>query len=294
MTQEKFSAKGAQALFAAALIYSTTGVLVREMGYMWGDQAQVFVRYILVFVFLVLFAYHRKTPRIPKDKLVFAAALGITFALLVLFFTMSVQRTTIANSLFTFYATNLITSFLLGTFILKEKVTTPKIIALLFALAGLSLFSGALLAGSLGIIFGVAGGLCEGVSNVLRKWLTGVDRNAILRMQYGVGTVFVGLVTLFSGDRIVRTVSLSGSIITVVFAIVLVVAAHLLLYGYQNFDVNIGTVIMSMELVFGALLGYIFFKEIPKSHELAGGALILTGSILASIDFSKVQLKGRS
>jgi drug/metabolite transporter (DMT)-like permease len=288
MNSQKHAARGAEALFAAAFTYAFTGVLVREMEPMWGDKAQVAIRWILVFLFLALYDFFKRIKAtVPAGKLGYVLALGIVFPGTVMFFTFSIQKTTLANTLFTFYAMNMVASFLLGTFLLKEKVSRVKILAILFALAGLSLYADALAAGSLGIIFAVIAGMIEGLANVIRKRLAGVDRNAILRIQYGIGAIFTSLVTLISRDEIIRTVSLRVTILTVIFAVVLIAAGNLLLYGYQHFDVNIGTVITSTELVFGALLGWLLFQEIPAPHELLGGGLILAGSIVGSGIFNK-------
>ena len=293
--KEKSSAKGAQALFAAAFTYAFTPVLVREMTPMWGDKAQVAIRWFLVAVFLIIYGFFKKTKvKIPRNKRAYAATLGVSFALVVLFFTFSVQKTTIANALFTYYATNMITSFLLGTFLLKESVSRTKIVAIIFALAGLSLYSGALAAGSLGIIFGVVAGVADGFSNLLRKRLRGVNSNAVLRVQYVIGSIFIILLTLLSKDQIVRTVSWHVAILTIIFAFILIAAGNLLLYGFQHFDINIGTVITSTELVFGALFGLILYHEVPAAHELLGGVLIFSGSVLGSIDLERIYLRQRS
>ncbi|HEY5442101.1 MAG TPA: EamA family transporter, partial [Candidatus Saccharimonadales bacterium] len=110
------------------------------------------------------------------------------------------------------------------------------------------------------------------------------NRFAVLRIQYGVGALLSLAVTLVSGERIIRTVSLRGTILTFVFAAVLMIASNLLLYGYQHFDVNIATVILATELIFGALFGFILFHEVPQPHELVGGLLIFTGSVLAGLN----------
>jgi drug/metabolite transporter (DMT)-like permease len=289
MARDKYTAKGAQALFASAFAYAFTPVLVREVAPMWGDKAQVAARWSLVFIILIVYGLFRNTKaKIPRSKLLYAISLGATFALTVLFFTFAVQKTTIANSLFTFYAANMIVSFLLGTLILKEAVSRSKILAIVLALAGLGLYSGELLVGSVGVIFAVIAGINEGASNVFRKKLSGVDRSALLRLQFGVGSVFTILVTLMSRDEIIRTASFRGTLLTVIFALILILAGNLLLYGYQHFDVNIGTVITASELVFGAILGLLLFHEVPAPHELLGGTLIFAGSILGSLDLGKL------
>lgn len=292
MTKEKFSVRGAQALLGTAFAYAFTGILVRAMGSMWGDKAQTAVRFTLVAVCMLLYGYFRKTKAsIPRAKLPYAVGLGLAFALIVLFFTFSIQKTTISNSLFTFYATNMAVSFLAGTFVLKETVSKSKVVALVFALAGLSLYAGAVAAGSLGIIFGVLAGVSGGLSNLLSKQLVGIDRNAVLRVQYAVGALFTSLVTWISGDQVLRAVSWHGVVITLVFALILIVAGNLSLYGFQHFDVNIGTVITSMELVFGTLLAWLFYREVPAPHELLGGILIFVGSALSSLDLEQFRSK---
>lgn len=285
MSKEKVSAKGAEAIFGAALLYSFSAILVRGMGTMWTDVAQVAVRALLTAVLLyVLYFFQKNKIKVPQDKLVETITLGISFALVVLFFTLSIQKTTIANSMFTFYASTMISSFLLGTFLLKEKVSLQKATAIAVALIGLSVYTNALLIGSLGIIFGILAGFCDGFSNVLRKRLRTVDRNAVVRIQYLVGAVFVGVLTFFAGEKPLKVVTVEGIFSTIAFSILLIFAANLLLYGYKHFDVNMGSVISSTELVFATLLAYLFFKEIPSGTELLGGVLIFVASIIAALD----------
>ncbi len=80
---------------------------------MFSDSAQVAARYVVAFALILLYLYFFKKAKakVPRAKLGYAIALGIAFAATVLFFTLSVQKTTIANSLFTLYAANLLASF---------------------------------------------------------------------------------------------------------------------------------------------------------------------------------------
>lgn len=286
----KRSLGGAEALFGAALMYAMTGILVREVAPMWGNNAQVAARYVLVLVFLTAYGLaKRKKLSIPTPKLTAAIALGILFALVILFFTAAVENTTVANSLFTFYATNMIVSFVLGTLILREGISYPKAIAIVLALAGLSVYSNALLAGSLGLLYGILAGVCDGTGNVFRKQLRNVDRSVVLWLQYFIGSVFTILVTLLSGQVIVRHASVRGGLLTLLFAIVLITGSNLLLYGFQHFDVNVGTVITSTELIFAAVMAYFLFHEIPARHELVGGGLIFLAAIVGSGIWDKKQ-----
>jgi drug/metabolite transporter (DMT)-like permease len=288
MTRRKFTPKGAEALFVAAFSYALTGILVREVSPMWGDKAQVVARFAIVLVLLAVYnLWRRHKPAIPEGKLLSLLGLGLTFAIMVLLFTSAIGKTTVANVLFVFYATNMITAFLLGTLILKEVVSRNKLSALILALTGLAVYSGAIAAGNLGITFSILAGVCGGSNSMFSKKLAGVDRSIVLIIQYTIASLFSGLLLLISGDQVIRAASLHGVLLTILFALVIILGSYLTLYGFQNFDVNIGTVIMSTELVFAAVMAYFLFNEVPKVHELLGGVLIFTGSIVGSGVFEK-------
>jgi drug/metabolite transporter (DMT)-like permease len=282
--KKRTSTTGAEALFLGAFTYALTGILVREVSAMWGDNAQVVVRYALVFIILALYGVVRKKKTtVPRSQLPIAVILAISFALMVQLFTYAIGKTTIANTLFTFYAINLVASFLLGTFWLHEKVSSNKIVAIVFAIAGLSVYANALIGRNIGLIYAIGAGLAAGVANVCSKLLSGIDRNAVLKIQYGVGTIFSAALMVLSGERIVRHASLHNSILTIIFVFVILAGGNLVLFGYQHFDVNIATVIMSTELIWAAVMAYLLFHEVPAPHELVGGALIFTGSVLGML-----------
>lgn len=285
MPINKITLGGGQALFAAAFLFAYTNVLVRDMATMWGDQAQVAARFALVW--LILVAYNlitKKSSVIPKNKKNVAIAYSLVAAVSILFFTLSVQLTTIANTLFTSNATELFVAFLLGSFLLKEKLTVNKVTAIGLAFIGLSLYSDSILTGSAGIIFGILGGATTAVCNLLAKKLKGVDLGSVMRLQFGLGTILmVALTLLLSPDDIIRTVSLEGTIATVLFALILIAATRLVLYGFQHSDINIASVILSSQLAFGALLGFLIYQEYLSGYEMLSGLLILAAAIVGSL-----------
>ncbi len=284
MARLKTSLSGGEALLAAAFLFAITNVLVREMAHMWGDQAQVASRFALVWIILMIYAYfRRKKTSIPRSKIFPAVMYSLLAASAILFFTLSVQMTTIANTLFTSNATELFVAFLLGSMLLNEKITGRKLVAIGLSLAGLALYAESLLGGSIGLIFGLLGGATTAMCNLLAKRLKGVDLGAILRMQFGLGAVFMIILTIvLSPNDIVRTVSVEGMAVTALFALILILATHLVLYGFQHSDINIASVILSSQLAIGALLGFIFFREVPAPHEIVSGLLITCAAIVAS------------
>ncbi|MEK7594290.1 MAG: DMT family transporter [Patescibacteria group bacterium] len=286
--KKQSSARGAEALFGAAMAYALTGIFVRAVSPMWTDKAQVAVRFSLVFFFLAIYQLVRKNRAwVPSKQLAPILFGGLLSTIMILSFTIAIGKTTIANVLFVFYAANMITSFLLGTLSLKEQVSRTKLIALALAILGLAVYSGSIASGNQGIILSIVAGIAGGTINLINKQLTGVDRTAVLALWFGLVTMLSSGWLLLSGDQILRSASLHLSLLTIVFALVIVVGAYLTLYGFQHFDVNIGSVIMSTELVFAAVMAYFLFNEVPQAHELAGGAFILLASVIGSGIFDK-------
>ena len=293
MSHPKYNFGGASALVGAAFIYGMFAVLARQMAEMWSDQAQVLARFIVALLILVCIGLFAKPAKLSKDKLIVAVALGIVFWLVVILYTISINKTTIANSVFMLYAASLLTSFIVGTLWFKERVTKIKLAALFLAFCGIAVYSHALLALNLGIVAGLASGVFDGISGALRKTLSNTNRFAVLRVQYGVGVLIGIALTIASSSPPVRHVSVSGIAITIIYGLLLVCLGSLLLYGFQHFDINIATVIVSCELIFATLLGWIFYHEMPTLNELIGGALIFLASVLGGMRMKtkKAQVK---
>jgi len=284
MNSEKV--KGAFALFTSAFIYSTFGILIRQMALMFGDSAQTAIRFGVAFVFIVILSLIRKqSATLSKKAILKASLLGITFGCVVLLFTISVNNTKIANSVFLLYAGSMISSLVIGTLVLKEKLTAIKLVAIITAFFGLYMYSDAILVMSIGIITGIVSGLFDGISNAIRKTLKGLNRNAILTYQFALSSLLALIAMLITGDVILKQVLPLSILAVIIFAVLQIGLGNLLLFGFQHFDVNVGTVILATELFFASLLGFLLFKEIPTSKEILGGILIFAASIISTVDF---------
>lgn len=279
------SRKGFYALTGAAFIYATFGVIIRFLSPAFGDNFQVLARFFVAAAIISVFnIITGKASRLAGKTILRISALGIAFVSVVLLFTYSINNTKIANTVFLLYAGSLTSSFLIGTYIFKEKVTINKAAAIVLALFGIAMFANAFLALSIGVIAGLASGILDGIQNSLRKTLKGVDRNLVLQYSFAAGSAFAALVTFISREQMIKSISALPIIVIFFYAVLLLVMGNLLLYGFQHFDVNVGTVILSMEFLFAALLGLILFREVPTVKEMIGGGLIFVASILSGID----------
>lgn len=280
------------ALLGGAVTFSFFGIFIRTLNTMFGSYTQVVLRGLVamsVAFFLVILK--KANFKIPKDKLLPVAMFAISFPLAIIFFTLSVISTKAANSVFTLYIGSLLISFFAGTFFFKEKVNLQKILGMIFVVLGLlSLifpFDIKLLSG--GVIWGLLAGIMEGTTNVLRKYLSKLDRNVILTYQYGTAVILASLMAVFSGQVMLKIFSWQAAVTLVIFGSCLALVGNLLNYGFANFDMNIGTIILSTELFFTLVVNYLFLGEIPLMNELIGGIFIFLAANIVGIDWKSFE-----
>lgn len=282
--------KGVVALFTCSAIYASFGPLVRVLADMFGTGAQVATRIGLAFIFLLIIGL--LTKRLKKllwSEYMWAAILGVVSTSIILFFTIAIIELKIASVIFLLYIASMVSSLILGTLIFKESLGLQKIGALLLAGLGLYFFLSAdiVLGLSFGVLAALLSGVSEGIGNAIRKKLKYADRTMVMLVQFFVVTLCATVYIVVSGEDAVKTVSTASLLALVAFATFQLGLNYLLLYGFQNFDVNIGTVILSLELFFAAILGFIFFNETLSLHELLGGVIIFMASALSAWEFKK-------
>lgn len=281
---------GIAALFTCSAVYASFGPLIRILSEMFGTYAQVAARMGLAFIFLLtLGLVFKKIQPLSKNQIVTAIILGIVSTSIIVFFTIAITEIKIATTIFLLYATSIFSSLLIGTFIFKENLGAQKIIAIVLAFLGLYTFMSSSIALGLGFgtVAAILSGVSEGVGNGIRKKLTGADKTSVTLIQFFVITLCSSFLILLFNETALRTVSTGAVIALASFSALQLVLNYLLLYGFQNSDVNIGTVILSLELFFAAILGFVFFGESLTGTEITGGLIIFLASVFSAWKFKK-------
>ncbi len=271
----------------AAFIFGVFSILIRAINDMFGVAAQSAIRFGVALLFLAIFnVVTRRFQKIPRGALMRIAFLGLSTAGLILLFTYSVNHTKISTSVCLQYAGTIVTSFILGTVVFKEKITVYKLAAISIAAVGLVCYTGINITLSLGMLAAFGSGIFDGISHSLRKSLSAyhLPRTLQLQYQFSFGVFAMTVVAFFSSGPIIKTVSLPAIAATLLFAALLICTGNLMLYGFQHFDVNVGAVILASEIFFASLLGYIFFRELPTGREAVGGLFIFIAATLSTID----------
>ena len=288
--------KGLLALLTCAAIFGTFGILVRFLNTELSSYQQVFLRNVLSCLFAVVLALATRASWSFKDiRKKFILLYAIAFPLSNIFFTLSIINTKISLSTFSLYIGSLSVSILLGSIIFKEAITKKKIISILFLLCGLICFTYPFSFASvmnIGLLFGILSGASEGVANSLRKSLGGtINRFVLVAIQtFGGSLISYGLMTLAS-ERALPTLSPFVFGMTIVFGILLMTISYLAIVGFSNFDLNLGTVVLSSELIFAPLFALIIFSESPTGYEWIGGLFIVLAIVIPNVRFKKKYLQ---
>jgi drug/metabolite transporter (DMT)-like permease len=284
--------KGFLALLACAVIFASFSIYVRVLSNDLSAYQQIGFRNIIALVIGLAAVILSKQSfsslvAIPKK---YTFLYTITFPIAVVFFTLSVLEIKIVSTIFGLYLGALITSLLVGITFFKEKMTKMKLLSLILVSLGLITyaypFDGSLL--SIGFLLAILSGVFDATANSFRKYLAGkMDRFVLVVLQMVGGLVVaIGLI-LFSGQFAIPVISTTSWLVGIIFGISLVAISYLTLVGFQNFDLNLGTVILSSELFFASIFALVFFGEISSFTELLGGTLIILATLVANWTIEK-------
>ncbi|MEK7572029.1 MAG: DMT family transporter [Patescibacteria group bacterium] len=282
---------GILALLTATFFFSLNTLFNRFVPVEIGTFFQLFLRTTLMSVLFLLVGLILKDFSSVKGK---DWPLFITRGLLVagdfaLFF-IAVNQLPLATTLFLFYAGSIITNYLYGLCVLKEKLTKQTVGGLLLALCGLVfIYSDGL--SSLAqdaSIFAVASGVFFGL-------MTATSKN--LSIRYSVTqiniiayiTAALAAIPLMSFQQEQFRLLLPNQtwILFGGFALTTFIAFYAVIYGYKYVEAQKASLVLLTEILFIVLFGFLFFQEIPTMHTFIGGICILFALVLPNISLPK-------
>lgn len=232
---------------------------------------------------LVLLGRGRRTSRIELrgDAPVFVL-LGLLLALHWVAFFRAIQVSSVAVGLLSYSSFPLFTAFL-EPLINRERWEARSFLLSLGCLAGVVLIVPRFNPGNAvfqGVCWGVLSGLAFSVLAVLNRRLT--SRHPALHIAFfeDASAALFLLPFVF-----VLRPSLSGRdfLLLAVLGFVCTALAHtLFIRGMTGVSARTASIISSLEPAYGAALAFLFLGEAPAARTLAGGALIIGSSLLAS------------
>lgn len=280
------------ALIIAATLIAFTPVLVRFSEV--GPLATAFWRLFFALPGLALWAWleRRYIPKQPSGKqtpstpwAVMAGA-GLCFAADLATFHTAITLTTAANATFFANTTPVIVG-LFAWFVLKKPPTRDFMLGVLLAIIG-----GAFLSGGastprtthfLGDGLGVVAALWYAAYIVLiGKAREHMPTGVVMLATNLAATAVAFPMALLSGEALLPPATFSAWGVLIVFGVVVQVGGQgLLAFALGRVQATLASVVILLQPVLAALLGWILFGEAMASLQLAGGAAILVGIWLA-------------
>ena len=279
--------KGIVLVAIASFLYGLQGILFRLVGSSLGTFYPFVVRGFIIATILLIFLYFTKGFKKIKTK-DYKWFILMPFSGIISFITVFIayNNLTIGTVLFIFYAVFAISGFLFGYLFFKEKLNTIKIVSLAISLLGLSLvFSGSYLGENfLYLLFSAVSGVATSLWYIASKKISSNYSNSQI---LAVDSLFVFVICfiisillrekLFFPSFSIPWLSVFGMTAVSLGAFVTVV------YGYRFLSAQIASLLLLTEVIFGIILAWIFFSEIPTSLAFLGGIVILIGVALPNI-----------
>lgn len=279
--------KGLIALVFLALLYGLTGIMARYLTTDLGIFEQWYMRFFVALVVACLvfrrhidFTKFKQLSR--REGLTILIRSSIGFVLAMWLYALSTHYTTIGSVA----AMQIVPmTALFGVVIFHEKVsrTTLGLIVLSFAGAAVVAVENITqLRFGVGEMMSLASGALFSLSLVLRKKQTGELNNHELVIGVTavafVGNYFMHVVT--GGDWLPHITAMKPEV-TVVLVIAGALSAAMSLlanYGFEHVKATTATVILNLELVFGALFGYLLYREVLTPRQTFGALIVLFAS----------------
>jgi drug/metabolite transporter (DMT)-like permease len=243
---------------------------------------QVGARSAVALAFLAIAVRVRRVSLdVSRATQVRACVLGVTFALTGFLYTVAANNTKLTNVVFVFLALGPVASVLLARLLFGERIRPPLLVAISLTLLGIFAISPPTSSFDIGVAAAIGAGLLSGGSNIARRWLKDVDWMVVVFFQSAVTVALSAFVTVVDpGEAVHGTAAFPFAMVAISAVSTLAVSA-LLLYGYRHLDVGTGSLILSTELIFVLLLGWLAYGEVPTNSEWLGCSIIAAGTLLA-------------
>ena len=285
--------KGFLSLLGTSFIYGSFGVIVRVLGPYLTPNQMTFTRSLIVFGIIAIVLYIKKVSacNIPKKLILPLMVHSTVFAAIIFLFTYAVVLTTLSKATFSFYATTLVTSLVVSIVFFKEGFGKQKAVSLFLALAGLIFFilPKGIESIGLGMVLTGIAGIGDVVVNSMKKYLGGKIDSLVLVLYQMLAGLIVGLILIITSSQYTTLQSLDvTSIVWILFfSLNFFLLSYLTVYGFQHFDLNLGTIILSLEIVWASIIGYVWYQENLNTYQLIAMGLLIFSIVNMNLGYKK-------
>lgn len=287
MDKKTKNLSGISSLLTATFIYGFFGILSRLIGFSIPLFYQTGLRAILAaLIILVLIYFWKAWQKLNNKDLIWIIVRSFFGFIAIVAFFVAVNYMQLGTVYFIFYAGSTLGGYILGKILFKENLTILKIISLILSLFGLYLIY-SLSIDTSKIYFALLS-LLSGVSTALWNTLSKKIGHAYSALQLSfmdnlIGGILALIVSVVLKESwLIPTINSAWGV-NALFACLYVLTGQLVIFGFRRMDAQIGSLVMLTEVIFGLVLGLIFYQEIVAPMTILGGGLILAAIILPEL-----------
>lgn len=279
--------KGYIMILLSAIGFGSYGIWSKFIGAEFGIFFQGWVRSALVLIILIPLAFFTKSiKRVEKSDvkwMLYPVIFGI-FTQAPLYY--AFNHADIGTITLIFYATYVITSYVIGKIFVGEVIGQVKIISLIFSFIGLFLIFGLSLAkfSLLALFLAAINGIASGGEVATTKKSTEKYSSLQASIYVWLGILLTHLpISIIAKETQISFVLNSTWLAMLAFAAVGLVSFWLVVEGYKYVDASIGGLIGLMEIIAGVIFGIIIFNEGINASKILGGGIILLAAMLPDL-----------
>lgn len=278
---------GVGSLLASTFIYSFFGVLTRLIGFQLPLFYASWVRNLAMLAILAIPLFLAKKwikPTSRDLRWIFLRSIGGIMSFVGSY--ISFFYLPLGLALFIFYAGSTIGGYFIGKIMFDEKFTKVKILSFFIAIFGLILiysinFSGAsILYASLALLGGFGVSVWNTFSKKVSHSYSALQLNFLDTFNFILIEFFISLALR---EKWVKPEFSMLWFYMFLFVLMFILTGQLMVYGYKHLNVHIATLIMLTEVLFGVILGFIFYKETLSVLTMLGGLLIIFAIVLPEV-----------
>lgn len=272
-------------ILLASVLFATYGVWSKLMGEGdFGVYYQGWVRALIILILLTPLLLYTKKLKVParKDWKWMALFLSFTvFTQVPLYY--GFIKTGVGAATLMFYAMYLITSYVVGRFVIGERITVVKAASLVLAFVGMSfVFSGeSLIFSVVGLLLAGFNGIASGGEVASTKKLTGTYESISIIYYSWVVILLTHLPLSLLFGEVQHMPSFSTEWLAMLaYTAVGLISFWLVVEAYKHVDASVGGLMGLAEIVWAILFGIVLFQEQLTLLTVVGAVLILCAGLL--------------
>ena len=304
-----YETRGYLLAVCSAAFLSTTSIFIRYLTQSYQVLPLVLALWRDIFVFLtllpILFWVKGGLWRVPRRHLPYLVGYGAVLAVFNAFWTLSVAINGAAVATVLVYCSAGFTA-ILGWWLLKERMSWGKAVAVLVSLAGCGYVSGAFLPGAwqvnghgvlAGVVTGVIAGLCYALYSLLGRSASqrGLNPWSSLLYTFGFASLFLLAINLVGGGRIPGTAAALNGYFSLGQAwqgwgILFLLAAVPTLAGFGLYNVSLTylpssvvNLIATLEPAFTTVTAFLVLGETLTATQVVGSLMTVGGVVLLRV-----------